>query len=120
MPTILVVEDDVAIRQGLEDAFADEGYTVKLVRDGNEAWQFLHTETLPDLIVLDLMLPGMSGQQFRVRQVGDPNLRHIPVIVLSALPFVEGIGTSLGAHASLAKPIQLDQLLATVEQILQQ
>ncbi len=120
MPKILLVEDDAAIGQALYEAIALEGYSVHLVTDGKQALTELQNGLQPDLIVLDLMLPNLSGQQFRVRQVVDPALRDIPVIVLSAVPFVDDIAKALQAQASLAKPVKLDELLDTIERLLQQ
>ena len=118
MATILLVEDDGAIREALADALAADGYSVLHARDGVEALQVLRDEPLPELIVLDLMLPNMSGQQFRVRQVVDPRLREIPVIVLSAVPLVSDIAQALRAQAVLPKPVRLDDLLDTVERLI--
>lgn len=119
MATILVVEDDAAIGQALHEALASEGYTVHLAIDGEQALTQLRNGLQPDLIVLDLMLPNLSGQQFRVRQVVDPTSRDIPVIVLSALPLVDDIAQALQAQASLSKPVKLEQLLDTIERLLQ-
>jgi CheY-like chemotaxis protein len=119
MPTILVVEDDRAIREALVDALSADGYAVISAPDGVQALALLRDEPLPDLIVLDLMLPNMSGQQFRVRQVGDGRLRDIPVVVLSAVPLASEIAHALRAQAVLAKPVQLEELLMTVERMLQ-
>ncbi len=119
MATILLVEDDAAIGQALREALASEGYTVRFAADGEQALAQLRNGLDPDLIVLDLMLPNMSGQQFRVRQVVDPMLRDIPVIVLSAVPLVDDIAKALQAHASLSKPVRLEELLDTIERVLQ-
>ena len=118
MPTILLVEDDSAINDALADALTADGYAVMAAHDGLEALRLLRDEPLPDLIVLDLMLPNMSGQQFRVRQVTDPMLRDIPVIVLSAVPSVGEIAKALSADAVLPKPVRLDELLTTIERLI--
>src|SRR5688572_13333187 len=83
--TILLVDDDNDIRETYGEVLVDEGYQVVLARDGLEALEYLEgTATLPDLILLDLMMPRMDGNQFRGRQLETPRLADIPVVVISA------------------------------------
>ncbi len=111
---VLVVDDDALIRDTLATALIDEGYAVRVAPDGQAALQTLH-EWLPDLIVLDLMMPVMDGHAFRMAQRGLDRAAHIPVIVLSAAHNIQGRVAGLGAAAVLPKPFDLGILLDVVE-----
>src|SRR5262245_16584762 len=80
---ILVVDDDQATRQGMACLLEAEGYDVAEAANGSEALSRLRGEPLPTLIVLDLMMPGMDGFQFRSEQERDPALGRIPVVIVS-------------------------------------
>ncbi|MGC3997161.1 MAG: response regulator [Anaeromyxobacter sp.] len=110
---ILVVEDDLAVRETIVEVLADEGYDVSSAANGAEALQRLAGELRPDLIVLDLMMPVMDGPTFRARQRTDPRLSGIPVLVLSASHRNEFAGGPLG-EAFLAKPFDLKRFVDTV------
>jgi CheY-like chemotaxis protein len=112
MTDILVVDDDRGIRETLGDVLSDEGYRVRLARDGGEALTLLRQGRPPDLILLDLSMPGMSGAEFLKAQLGDPKLAAIPVVVLSA----DQRSHCPGVAGFLRKPVDLDQLLAAVGQ----
>jgi len=106
---ILVIDDDSDIREVVGEALQFAGYEVSTARDGREglasAWSFR-----PDLILLDLMMPGMSGWEFRAAQLRDAVLSRIPVVVVTAL----GHDPDIQASAVLAKPFRLDDLLVHV------
>jgi CheY-like chemotaxis protein len=110
---VLVVDDDALIRDTLATALADEGYVVRVAADGRAALDTLE-EWLPNLIVLDLMMPVMDGQAFRTAQRGLSTAAHIPVIVLSAAHNVQVRAGSLGAVAIFPKPFDLGSLLDAV------
>src|SRR6266496_5352447 len=113
---ILVVDDDPAIRQLLSEILQDEGYPVASAANGAEALTYLrHNLNQPCLVLLDLNMPVMSGWEFRVRQVQDPNIAAIPVVVISAMRSVELDIATLGIREYLAKPIDFDALLGTVQ-----
>jgi CheY-like chemotaxis protein len=113
---ILVVEDDNAIRLALCELLVLEGYDVQSASDGQKALDFLARGVLPDLILLDLMMPVKSGAQFREEQLNNPLIAHIPVIVLSADSNIHKVSEKLGVNRFLRKPVNLDELLASVEQ----
>jgi CheY-like chemotaxis protein len=109
MVSVLVVDDENDIREAVSEVLADEGYEVLSAGDGAEALVQAR-EHHPSVVLLDLMMPGMNGWEFRAAQKGDPSLSGIPVIVLSALGRVSG----LDADGYLQKPFELDDLLRAV------
>ncbi len=112
--TILVIEDDLRIQKALGRQFGSEGYDVQLVSNGLEAVATCHA-TKPVAVVLDLMLPGMSGREI-CRQIKSesPNL---PVIILSAISEVvdKVLLLELGADDYVTKPFSPRELLARVQ-----
>lgn len=109
MQTILVMDDDVPIGDLLEEALRQAGYGVLRAYSGTEALLALDTQR-PDLILLDLMLPGLCGEALL------PRVREIPVIVVSAKTDAAGKAALLlgGAADYVTKPFQLQELLARV------
>lgn len=105
---ILVIEDDVDTRAALLECLQDEGYDVSCASDGRDALSLLNTAQLPDLILLDLMLPDMDGWDFRAAQKRDPRLSAIPVIAVSAVG-------KLADAETIRKPVDVEQLLETVK-----
>src|SRR5437868_5918037 len=96
---ILVVEDDPGSRRALANALEDEGYTVAAVGTVAAALIALSEEPLPQLIVLDMMLPDMEGWDFRALQKKDPAIAGIPVIGVSA------VGKLVDVEYSFRKPL---------------
>jgi two-component system response regulator RegX3 len=114
---ILIVEDEVAIRTGLMDVFVFHGYEVDYAADGREGLDKALSGTF-DLIVLDVMLPGMNGFEVcnRIRRED----RDQPIIMLTAKTSDEDIiqGLSLGADDYVAKPFSVAQLMLRVQAVL--
>jgi two-component system response regulator CpxR len=106
-PSVLVVDDDEAIRQVVSEVLRDEGYDVVCAENGVQALRELQEERHADLVLLDLMMPVMSGWEVLEQLQMSDELSRIPVVVISAM-------NAPGAQEYLAKPIDLDQLLATV------
>lgn len=115
--TVLVIEDDRALRRGLAMNFELRGYHVLTAADGDEGIK-LAFDSSPDLIVLDIMLPGLSGLDIlsALREKG----RDVPILILSARGSTDSKieGLSLGADDYLAKPFALSELFARVEALL--
>ena len=111
---VLVVDDDPAIRAFVSELLADEGYEVKTAANGRDALAVL-ASWLPDVILLDLMMPEMDGWAFLTRQQLDLELVRIPVIVMSASYNLRGGAGRIAAADVVAKPFAIDQLLAKVE-----
>jgi CheY-like chemotaxis protein len=113
---LLLVEDDALTREVFADVLERAGYSVETAGDGRAALDSLRGGALPSCILLDLHMPRMDGRQFRARQLQDPALAHIPVIVVSGDPNVPSEAASLGAAAFLHKPVDPDDLLVVVRQ----
>lgn len=114
--SILVVDDDADVRVLLGEFLAAHGFDVHVARDGRHALQVLSKIEPPELILLDYLMPGMSGSQFLERKRWNPNIRGIPVIVLSAWTR-EWTPTRLDAVDVLSKPVDLDRLLILAARI---
>lgn len=109
MPCIAVIDDDVYIGDLLEEVLQREGYRVLRAYSGTEALYLLQQQR-PDLVLLDLMLPGLSGEEVL------PHLQGLPVIVLSAKADIQGkIDLLLGGAADyVTKPFDTGELLARI------
>jgi DNA-binding response OmpR family regulator len=117
MTRILIVEDDEAILRGVRDNLLWEDYDVTVARNGDEALRRIREESL-DLVILDVMLPGMNGFEVcrRVRREG----RDVPVLMLTARgeEVDRVMGFDLGADDYVTKPFSVPELLARVRAIL--
>jgi len=112
---ILIVEDDFYIREDLADILRNEGYEILTASNGQEACDRLRSQcALPDVILLDLMMPIMDGWQFRAEQLKDASLAQIPVIVLSGAADIRKEAAALGAAGYASKPFKLDALVGTI------
>ena len=114
--TVLIVEDDLDIREALSQVLEFEGYPVATAVNGEEALKYLANSEPPGLILLDLMMPVMDGWQFRLEQKKHPEWSQIPVVIVSADGQVGQKAASIGASGYLKKPVELDTLLDTVAQ----
>lgn len=104
MPKILIVEDDKFLRELIVAKLSKENYDVVVAVDGEEGIKKVKEEK-PDLILLDLILPGIDGFEVLSQIKNDPSVAHIPVIIVSNLGQREDIerGISLGANDYLIK-----------------
>ena len=114
---IFVIEDEEMIRDSVVEFLGDNGYDAVGAGDGSEALSKLAAapDMRPCLILLDLMMPIMDGRSFRERQLQDPHLAAIPVIVVSAYRDVAQTARELHAVGHLPKPLRLEELLKTVQ-----
>ena len=115
--TILLVEDDQAVREALDRALGFEGYEVETARDGAIALSLLRDRTF-DLIILDVMMPHLDGLETcrRIRARGD----KVPILMLTAATAVDNRveGLDAGADDYMPKPFALDELLARMRALL--
>jgi CheY-like chemotaxis protein len=114
--TILVVDDDADTRELLSEVLSLQGYEVHVARDGRHALQVLAHIGTPDMILLDYLMPVMSGSHFLARKRRNPRLRPIPVVLLSAWTRAWS-ATRRDAVEVLSKPVDLVRLLALVQRI---
>lgn len=114
-PCLIIVEDDPDIRTDLAELLKDEGYQVITAANGAEALIQLRATRRPCLILLDLMMPVMSGWDFRVEQLRDPLLARIPVVLLSGVNDLPQHAATLKAVGYIRKPIALKTVLGFAE-----
>lgn len=117
MRPILVVDDNAEVRDGLRRVFNDAGYTVVMAASGREALAKLQEGLRPCGIVMDLMMPGMNGVEFRNEQVRNPAWAPIPVITYSGMTGERlQVAPLPGADAAQAQAKQIDSIMALVRQ----
>lgn len=115
MSRILIVDDEPTIVELLEEHLRSEGYETAHAYSGEEALQILEGD-VPDLVLLDLMLPGMDGYEVCRLMQKDARLNHIPVIMLTARSAVQNkvMGYQRGADDYVVKPFDPDELSVRV------
>jgi two-component system, chemotaxis family, chemotaxis protein CheY len=117
---VLIVDDDRDIRDTFASILEEDGFSVRTASDGLDALEKLSL-ALPHLILLDLMMPRMSGwgfraTQLRATQLRDPRLAAIPVVVITASANLATTAEQFPGVALLAKPVHLERLVTTVRQ----
>jgi len=115
-PTILVVDDDAAVRGTIARCLGFEGFAIVQASNGREALFQLRTGCGAAAILLDLRMPVMDGWAFRRAQRSDPSIAHIPVIILSGADadrFPE-----LDAVAAFEKPVAVSQIVGILRRLL--
>lgn len=112
MANILVVEDNDDVREMMAVTLQLEGHKVATAVNGRDALEKLHNGEKPCLILLDLMMPVMNGQEFRRAMQEDPELSDVPVVVVSAA--TGELIRQTPADAYIPKPIDMDKLLNVV------
>lgn len=115
--TILYVDDEEDIRLVVSTCLEDAGYRVLTAANVAEGLKAAFAE-FPDLVISDVMMPDESGYAFCTKLKADPATKDIPVIFLTVMDD-ETTGTEVGATAFLTKPFEEEELLKTVEQVLQ-
>ncbi len=112
---VLVVDDDRDTRELLVQVLEGDGYRASAAENGEQALLEAKGER-PDVILLDLMMPGMTGLEFREHQMREPSISEVPVIVLSSYADIAADVADLHAAAYLRKPLQIEQILSAVHQ----
>lgn len=124
MSTVLVIEDSVTQREMISNLLRGSGLTVIEASDGVEALETIQRSLpegkLPDLVVLDIVMPRMNGYEVCRRLKADPKTQHVPVVMCSSKgeEFDRYWGMKQGADAYVAKPFQPTELVGTVKQML--
>ena len=118
-PRVLIVDDERRNRQLIEVMLGEEGYELTLAEGGEEALQAV-ARNRPDLILLDVMMPGMNGYEVAASLKVDPATRHIPIIILTALDDRNSRlhGLTSGAEEFLTKPVNRHELCLRVRNLL--
>jgi DNA-binding response OmpR family regulator len=116
-PHVLVVEDEAPLRELIVVTLGDE-YDCEEVADGETALAVLE-ERPPDLVFLDVMLPGIGGIDILRKMRADPRLRDVPVVVVSAWQGAEDVKVALesGADRFVAKPFRVDELASVADEL---
>jgi CheY-like chemotaxis protein len=113
---VLVVDDDLDVRESLCEALRDEGWCATGAGDGLEALAEMRRDAPPSLILLDLWMPRCNGYEFLAELRRGADISAVPVVLLTADTKLDGTPASVGAVAYLQKPVRLEQLLETVQQ----
>lgn len=121
MNKVLVIEDELSIQKVIKTNLSANGYTVICVSSGEEGMESLLSDK-PDLVLLDLLMPGISGWEVFSKMKEDARLSHIPVIVITASGWGDGLKKlrDMGVQDFLSKPFELNELLQKVEKILKE
>lgn len=120
MKRVLIVEDDEAIRRMEERILSSAGYETEVVSTGEAALSALEGGAPPDLALVDVMMPGLTGLELSRKMKADPRLASVPVIFVTARSDAESMneGFKAGGILYLAKPFNSQKLLAMVKAVL--
>jgi CheY-like chemotaxis protein len=111
---VLVVDDEADIRDSLRDALEDEGYAVAVAANGRDALDQLRRSPLPHAIILDMIMPIMSGTEFFAAMQADPKFAEIPVVVSTSDASRAPNGVLI-----MKKPLNLERLLSALTKLCQ-
>ena len=114
MQYILVIDDDPDIRELIVQTLTDEGYTALDYNEGEKAIAAMLINR-PSLVLLDLMMPTLSGWEVAQRIRAEATIATVPIVIISASRELETAFQQLDVNASLAKPFDLDELIRTVQ-----
>ena len=115
MANVLVIEDQPSIGMVFNVILSDEGYKVDVVRDGKSGLKRLAEEPRPDIVLVDLLMPGMNGREVVEAMRQDPSTREIPVIIISGcIPGSEVMPPAGSYSAFISKPFDIMDIIDTV------
>jgi CheY-like chemotaxis protein len=115
-PRILVVDDNASLRENLAECLEIEGYEVALAADGAAALALLEEESTPAAVLLDLMMPGLSGRDVVERIRSNPRLATVRVVMTTGHPNPR-LRDGVAADVFLPKPFGVQQLLAALDAV---
>jgi CheY-like chemotaxis protein len=110
-PSILLIEDEADVRETLSEILEHEGYTVVTATDGAAAVSLLEEGLRPALVLLDLLMPNMTGEEFLVRVRTNPVWKDLPVFISSGTSDLAHKAELLHADGHLLKPLAIPELL---------
>ena len=114
---ILIIDDDLDILLALQALLEDAGYNVEVSEQiQNVLLATRDTSDLPDILLLDMLLSGQDGRKITKQLKSQDSTKHIPIILFSAYPSAEDYAHLAGANDFIAKPFDIDVLLAKIEQ----
>ncbi len=111
---VLVIDDDVDILETIQMVLEGSGYEVLTAQSGLDALDLLRAGKPVRLILLDMMMPTMSGWEFREAQQRDPAIANIPVVVMTGDSRVTDKAATVGAAGYIRKPMNVDMLQSTI------
>lgn len=116
MARVLVIDDEPTIVMVLEIALSEEGHEVATALDGLTGLNMMKQSPLPDIVLLDLYMPGLSGQAVANTMRSDPVLKDIPVVIISgSIPNPDNFPRRDSYQALITKPFDLHEVLSTIE-----
>lgn len=117
---LLLVDDEPGLRQAVQAYLEDSGFTVHVASNAREGWDLLE-QTLPDLVISDIMMPQVDGYQFLQQMREDPRFETLPVVFLTARGMTTDRiqGYQAGCDAYLPKPFDPEELVAIVNSLLE-
>ena len=113
--TVLVVDDEPVLRAIVREILHEEGYAVIEAADGRAVLEIMSRER-PDLVLMDVMMPGIDGREAYRQLRSHPELRDIPVVMMSAAVQSHGLDPSIAGF--MAKPFDLNQLVELVSRLI--
>ena len=119
-PDILIADDEILLRESLQDALEQMGYRVALARHGGEALQLLDRMARPALIVLDLQMPIMDGLQFLEEFRNRSDQGEFGVVAMSAVVNGEWVDHAPSVFKTLRKPFEVQELIAAADEFFSQ
>lgn len=117
-PKILIVDDEAAILHALGMFLGQEGFSVEAIAKFDHYLAGMQSSKLPDVIILDILLNQEDGIQIAKEIKDNPKTKHIPIILISALPNGQKLSANADADAFLAKPFDVQELNDTIEKVL--
>ncbi len=117
MKRILIVDDEFPIIEVLTMVLSSDGFSIESAANGLEGLRLMREQPF-DLVLLDIMMPVMDGVEMLARLQADPELKKVPVILMSAAGSPENFEIKQGYEAYLAKPFNLKELLTTIRKII--
>lgn len=112
--TILIVDDEFGILETIRDLLEDEGYQTATAANGKNALALMEKDQ-PAVVILDYMMPLMNGRELVTAMKARPELKHVPVVLMSASP--KDVWGDIPADAALNKPFELEDLLRVVQKL---